>query len=148
MHSFELLLIDLGRNGGINMQNKTYWFSVIAAFVAMGVVAAGLSVVAAEQLASIMPISRGEEMLFEWQMAGYLTITLIFCYIYIKGRESGQWQEGAKYGAIFGVMMGGVSMLNYSILPIEMSAMVADMIINIVVYTVGGIVTAVIYKPS
>jgi len=130
------------------MKNKTYWFSVIAAFVAMGIVAAGLSMVAAKYLASIMLISRGEAMLFEWQMAGYLLITSIFCYIYIKGRERGGWQEGAKYGTIFGVMMGGVSMLNYSILPIEISTMVADIIINIIVYTVGGIVTAVIYKPS
>lgn len=130
------------------MQNKTYWLAVIAAFIAMGIVAVGLSMAAAEQLASITAISRGAAMLFEWQMAGYLLITAVFCYIYTKGRESGGWQEGAKYGAIFGILMCGISMLNYSIFPIEMSAMFADMIINVIVYTIGGIVTSVIYKPS
>ncbi len=121
------------------MANKTYWFSAIVAFVAMGVVAVGASMVAQDQLASIMAISRGEAMLMGWQMAGYFLITAVFVYIYTKSRQEGCWQEGARYGAIFGLIMCGVSMLNYSIFPIEIAAMVADIIINIIVLPWAGL---------
>ena len=84
----------------------------------MAIAGIGLSIAAAEQLSSIMAISRGEKnMLMEWQLGGYLLITIIFTYIYVKGRESGGWQEGAKYGAIFGLMMCGISMITYSMFP-------------------------------
>ena len=131
------------------MQNKSYWFAVIGSYITMAIAGIGLSIAAAEQMSSLMAISRGEEsMLMEWQLGGYLLITIIFTYIYVKGRESGGWQEGARFGALFGLMMCGVSMINYSLLPIEMAAMIADIVLNIIIYAIGGITVAVIYKPE
>lgn len=133
------------------MKNKTYWFSVIASFIAMGVVAFGTTMLAGSQMQSMMALGRpeAEMMSLIWvQMLGYFVITCVFVYIYSKGRESGSWQEGVRYGAIIGVLMCGVSMWSYSVYPWELQTLYADMIINIVVYTVGGIVTALIYKPA
>ena len=80
-------------------------------------------------------------------MGGYLVVTSVFCYIYIKGREAGDIIEGLKFGAMFGVLMCGISMVNYSTFPFEMMGMGADMIINIIVYSAGGVTASVVYKP-
>ena len=52
-----------------------------------------------------------------------------------------------KFGAMFGVLMCGISMVNYSTFPFEMMGMGADMIINIIVYSAGGVTASVVYKP-
>lgn len=128
--------------------NKTYWFSVVASFITMGVVAMGMSTVLMDQFASLMAISRGEQVLIEWQMGGYVLITLVFVYIYAKGRENGGWQEGGRYGITMGLLMCGVSIFYYSALPLTLDTLMADMVINIVTYTAGGIVVSLLYKPA
>jgi len=133
------------------MNIQRYFLAVIVSFIVMGFAGFGGSVIFAEQLSSFIAISRGMEgnaVLMPYSMLGYLIITAIFTYIYIVGRDAGKIAEGLKFGAMFGVMMSGISLINYSILPIEISAMVADMIINIVVYTIGGVVIAMLYKPK
>lgn len=133
------------------MNVQRYFLAVIVSFIVMGFAGFGGSVLFAEQLSSFIAISRGMEgnaVLMPYSMAGYLIITAIFTYIYIVGRDAGNVAEGLKFGAMFGVMMSGISLINYSILPIEISAMVADMVINIVVYTIGGATIAILYKPK
>ena len=133
------------------MTNKSYWLSVVAAFIAMGVVAATLVMLFGTQMASVMAAGRPmEEMqaLMPWQMGGYFLITCVFAHIYSKGLEGGGWKEGMRFGALFSLIMCGVSLLNYSVYPWEFQAMLADTFINVVFYTVGGIVVGLIYKPA
>lgn len=132
------------------MNIQRYLLAVIVSFIVMGFAGFGGSVIFAEQLSSFIAISRGMEgnaILMPYSMLGYLIITAIFTYIYIVGRDAGNIAEGLKFGAMFGVMMSGISLINYSILPIEMIALLVDMVINIVVYTIGGAVIAMLYKP-
>ncbi len=132
------------------MNISRYLIAVVVSFVVMGVVAFGGMTLGATQMSSLMAIARGPEDLAAmtgWGMAGYLIITAIFTYIYIKGREAGDAIEGAKFGLMFGVLMSGAGMVGYSMLPYEMTALVADTVINLIVYTLGGITVALIYKP-
>lgn len=133
----------------MNMQR--YILATIVSFIVMGLAGFGGSVLFAEQLSSFIAISRGMEgnaVLMPYSMLGYLIITAIFTYIYIVGREAGDILEGVKYGAMFGVMMSGMSLVYYSILPIQVSALIADSAINIIVYTIGGATIAFLYKPK
>ena len=133
------------------MNMSRYLMAVVVSFVVMGVVAFGGMTLGANQMSSLMAIARGPEDLAAmtgWGMVGYLIITAIFTYIYIKGREAGDAIEGAKFGVMFGLLMSGAGMVSYSMLPYEMAALVADTVINLIVYTVGGITIALIYKPA
>ncbi len=133
------------------MTNKHYWISVMAAFIGMGFVAAGLVSIFQEQMASMTAIGRSEEAMMSlmWvQMLGYFVITCIMVYIYSKFSQNDGWITGARYGGLIGLLMCGVSMLNYSMYPIELQTLYVDMIINIIVYTIGGIITALLYKPK
>ncbi|MBT5187413.1 MAG: hypothetical protein HOM01_11430 [Kordiimonadaceae bacterium] len=132
------------------MNMNRYIIAVVASFIVMGIIAFGLTTLMADQLASVFALSRGPEGMAEmggWSMGGYLVVTSVFCYIYIKGREAGDIIEGLKFGAMFGVLMCGISMVNYSTFPFEMMGMGADMIINIIVYSAGGVTASVVYKP-
>lgn len=133
------------------MNIQRYILAVVISFIVMGFAGFGGSVLFAEQLSSLIAISRGMEgnaVFMPYSMFGYLIITAIFTYIYIVGREAGDLIEGVKFGTMFGVMISGMSFVYYSILPVEINALIADVIINIIVYCIGGIVIALIYKPK
>jgi len=133
------------------MNKVKYTLAVIASFIVMGIAGVIGAAVAEDQMASIMEISRGEAgnaAMLPYGLLGYLLITIFFTYIYIVGRESGDIKEGAKFGAMFGVMMSGMILVNYSIFPFTATALVADMLINIIVYIFGGITISLIYKPK
>lgn len=132
------------------MKNKYYWFAVIAAYIAMGIVAPGLLVLLGSNMESMSAIGRpqAEMMSLIWvQLVGYFVITCVMVYIFSKGREGGGWMEGARFGVLIGLMMCGVSMWMYSVYPWELPAFYTDMFMNLVVYTVGGIVISLVYKP-
>lgn len=85
--------------------------------------------------------------LMGWAAGGYVVITAIFCYIFVKGREGRGWQEGLRYGALVGLFMGCMSIVNYALLPIELIAGITGLVQSVIIYAGGGIVTALIYKP-
>ncbi|MDG1438184.1 MAG: hypothetical protein P8P98_04350 [Emcibacteraceae bacterium] len=133
------------------MTNKFYWLSVVAAYITMGVVATGLVSVFGAQMQSMAaqgrPMDEMEAMM-GWQLGGYFLITSVFVYIYSKGRESGGWLEGARFGFIFSLAMCGVSLWSYNVYPWEFQTLLADMFINVVNYSIGGAVVGLIYKPA
>ena len=133
------------------MNIQKYIISVVVSFVVMGAAGFGGSVIFANQLASFIAISRGMEgnaVMAPYSMVGYLIITCVFAYFFIIMRDTGDIKEGTKCGLLFGVMMSGMSLVYYSMLPIELPALIADMMINIIVYTLGGIVISLLYKPK
>ncbi|MDG1857788.1 MAG: hypothetical protein P8I94_01715 [Emcibacteraceae bacterium] len=133
------------------MNMVKYTLAVIASYIVMGIAGVIGAAVAADQMISIMDISRGEvgnaEML-PYGLLGYLLITIFFTYIYVVGRQAGDIKEGAKFGAMFGIMMSGMVLVNYSIFPFTATALIADMLINVFVYILGGITVSLIYKPK
>ncbi len=133
------------------MTNVKYWLAVVAAFVAMGAAAQGLLFLLGGNMSSMTAIARPEAdmmRLFWVSLVGYFVITCAMTYIFTKGREGGGWMEGARFGAVIGVMMCGMSMWMYSVYPWELPAFYTDMFMNVVVYTVGGIVISLVYKPA
>lgn len=133
------------------MNIKRYWLSVVASFVAMAIAGMVSSMIFMEQLASFASIGRsvGEVMdMMPLMMAAYFVITMVFCYLYTILRKSGDIKEAIKIGLLFGIMISGITWVNYSMLPFEMPALIADNLINLFTYTVGGIVVSVIYKPA
>jgi hypothetical protein len=133
------------------MNIKKYCLAVVAAYIVMAICGIVGSILAAEQLASFAKIGRSDAELMEMMplsMGAYFVITAIFCYIYVKGREAGDIKEGAKFGIMFGILMSGMAWVYYSALPYEMPALIADNVINIVTYAIGGIVVSLTYKPA
>lgn len=133
------------------MNSKSYIISVIATYVVMSILGVASQMVTMEQMASYVPLLRPQAELVAmapFMYIGYLVITIFFCYIYIKGRETGGWMEGLKYGVIFGLMMSGMSLVVFATLPIDMSALITEIVVTIVIYAVGGITTALVYKPT
>ncbi len=133
------------------MKNIRYWLAVVAAYVAMGAAAPVMVMLLGDQLASQAAIGRPEAdlmRLFWVSLVGYFVITCVMVYIFSRGREGKGWMEGARFGALIGLMMCGTSMWMYSVYPWELPALYTDMFINIVVYTLGGIVISLVYKPA
>lgn len=133
------------------MKNKYYWFAVIASYIAMGVIAPSMLMLLGDNMTSMAAIGREETEMMNlmWvQLLGYFVITCVMVYIFSKGREGKGWMEGARFGLLIGLMMCGVSMWMYSVYPWELPAFYTDMFINIVVYTIGGIVISRVYKPA
>ena len=133
------------------MNTKSYGIAVIATYVVMSILGVASSMITMEQMASYIAIARPEAELMAmapWMYVGYLIVTVIFCYIYVKGRESGGWIEGARFGLLFGVLMSGISMVMYSALPVDMTALITEIIVTLIIYTVGWITVGTVYKPS
>ena len=133
------------------MNVKSYVFAVIASYFAMAIAGVVSDLATREQMASLLMISRGEEgmaAMMGWMLFGYLVSTILFCYIFVKGRDNGGVGEGVRFGAIFGVAMCGPILVNYSIFPYEMIAMVTQAVLTVLIYIIGGIVASLVYKPA
>lgn len=133
------------------MNVKSFIYAIIASYFAMAVAGIVGDLATKEQMASLIAISRGEEgmgAMMAWMLLGYLISTIVFCYIFIKGRNKGGIGEGIKFGAIFGVGMSGAILVNYSMFPYEMIAMITQVVLIILIYIIGGIVASLVYKPA
>lgn len=84
--------------------------------------------------------------------AGYVVsvmVSLLFTYIFIKGREGKGIQEGVRFGIIiwlFWAVPMNVSM--YVMLPIPYPIVVRWILFSLLEMLIAGILVAVIYKPK
>jgi tryptophan-rich sensory protein len=133
------------------MNVKKYILAVIAAYVAMAVVGIGSDSLLMPYYDSFnaisRPLSEMEAMMPVFLLA-YLLQTFVFCYIYVKGRESGTAVEGLRYGAIIGVFVGLGQVVLSTALPLSVETVVAGFIAYMVIYAIGGLATALVYKPK
>jgi uncharacterized PurR-regulated membrane protein YhhQ (DUF165 family) len=77
-----------------------------------------------------------------------LVATLLFTYIFVKGRENKGIVEGVRYGIIiwlFMIVPMNVSM--WVLLPIPYIIIVRWMLVGLLEMLIAGILVAVIYKP-
>lgn len=131
------------------MNVQRFVMAVVAVFVTFGAVFAGLApLVFADQFAAISAaIGLNEEpKLVIW--AGRILITVVFCYIFLQGREGKGIVEGVRYGLLIGLLMVGVDLDWFAYTDIGLSDGIAAWITTIVGYVAAGAVMAAVYKPN
>ncbi|MCP5381734.1 MAG: hypothetical protein H6912_05135 [Kordiimonadaceae bacterium] len=133
------------------MNNRSFIITVVASYVIMAIAGIITDMATKVQMASYFAIGRSEQdmaAMMPWLLIGYLITTTVFCYFFVKGREGGGVMEGVRFGACFGVMISGTVLVSYSALPFDMTALITQIVANIVIYMIGGAVAALVYKPA
>lgn len=133
------------------MNIKRFWLAVVAAYIAMSISGMVGSMIFMDQLESYAALGRGQEEIYgmmPYMFGAYIVMTIIFVYIYVQIRKTGDIIEGAKLGALIGIFTSCLTWVLYSMLPFEMPALIADNVINISSNIVGGMVMAKVYKPA
>jgi hypothetical protein len=75
--------------------------------------------------------------------------SVLFCYIFVRGREGRGIFEGIRYGAIIGVFYSLVQSYEmYAVLPIPYHLALSWFLSGLAFCMVAGIVVAGIYKPA
>ncbi|WP_321394778.1 hypothetical protein [Emcibacter sp.] len=133
------------------MNMSRFIMAVVAAYIVMAVVGFGSDMVLKQYYDSYMAIARPEAEMMAMMplfLVAYLVQTVLFCYIYIRGRETGDLMEGIRFGILIGVFMGTTNVILYTGLPLSMETLVAGISAGIAVYICGGIAAALVYKPA
>jgi len=131
------------------MNMKRLLLAIVAAYVAMSILGIATEVLLADftiQMKAISRMGADLEAHAMWMYLGYFIVTILFCYIYAHHHEGKGWQEGARYGLLIGLMMSGISMVMYATMPFDGTEVFISALAGVVIYTVGGIVTALVYK--
>ncbi|MBT5073659.1 MAG: hypothetical protein HOJ34_12335 [Kordiimonadaceae bacterium] len=133
------------------MNIKRFWMAVVAAYIAMTISGIIGSMIFMDQLSSYSALGRPEEELYgmmPYMFGAYIVMTIVFVYLYVNIRKTGDIVEGAKFGALIGILVSCLTWVLYSMLPFEMPALIADNVINLSSNIVGGMVMAKVYKPA
>jgi hypothetical protein len=81
-------------------------------------------------------------------MLGVLVAAIGATYIYAKGYEGGSGvAEGARFGAVIGVFVVGISIINYAVLNIGRRLAVGMALAGFVEWVLLGVVIGLVYKP-
>ena len=131
------------------MNIQRYLMASVAVFVVFGIVFVGAATtVFADQFAAIAQSfgMSDEPTWVSW--LGRVLLTLVFCYIFIQGREGKGLAEGARYGLLIGLLMLGVDLDWYGYKDIGLTNGIAGWVTGIVAYVAGGVTVAAIYKPE
>lgn len=135
------------------MNNKTFWIGFVIVFVVMQVIGYVVhEIMLAETYASLADSFRPREemMSMMWMMtiSGALTL-LLFCYIYTKGRESGDVMEGVRYGTLIGLFINiPMTIDQHVIYVIPGNLAVTWFVTGMISFIIAGAIFAGIYKPS
>jgi hypothetical protein len=81
--------------------------------------------------------------------AGLLLAMAVATLIYAKGYEGGAgFPEGARFGALIGLFMAGVTVGNYAVFNIGSRLAGSMVIAGLVEWTLVGIVIGLVYRPA
>jgi hypothetical protein len=81
--------------------------------------------------------------------AGLLVTMLVATYIYAKGYEGGAGlMEGARFGAIIGVFLAGMTLGNYAVFNIGSDLALSMGVAALVEWTIVGTVIGLVYRPA
>jgi hypothetical protein len=81
--------------------------------------------------------------------AGLLLAMAVATFIYAKGYEGGAgFPEGARFGALIGLFMAGVTVGNYAVFNIGSRLAGSMVIAGLVEWTIVGIVIGLVYRPT
>lgn len=133
------------------MNTKRFALSVVAAYVAYLVMAYVVDLLFKGQFESLSALFRPQEdmdALLPVMLFGYFVYTVMFCYIFVKGREGGGLAEGARYGLFIGLLFAGIDIAWHAYLPITVTTTIFWVLIDVVMAVVAGVVVAAVYKPE
>ncbi|MDG1707436.1 MAG: hypothetical protein P8H03_01675 [Emcibacteraceae bacterium] len=133
------------------MNVKKYWLAVTAAFIITASYGISIGIATMDQFVTIVAMSRNDAEIIQLMPLTLLSnfiITMIIGYFYIKLRKTGDIIEGAKIGALFGILMSAVTWMYFSILSIDIYVIIVDSFTNIMIYTVTVMILSFIYKPK
>jgi hypothetical protein len=133
------------------MNIKRFIWAVVAVFVAIQITDPLIhSFLLAKSYAALKDLWRPNMMSKMWIMLlNYLMFSILFVYIFSKGREGKGIIEGIRFGIIAGFFVYIFSILNqYVVYPLPFSLVLQWGIYGIIQYALYGIVTALIYIPK
>jgi len=80
---------------------------------------------------------------------GLLLTMFVATYIYAKGYEGGAGlQEGARFGALFGLFLAGMTLGNYAVFNIGSQLAASMAVAALVEWTIVGTVIGLVYRPA
>lgn len=75
--------------------------------------------------------------------------SVIFSYIFVKGREGKGWMEGVRFGALIGLFVSlPMAYDTYTVMPIPYDLALKWFLSGMVASIVLGVVAALVYKPE
>jgi hypothetical protein len=83
-----------------------------------------------------------------WMWIVYALLSVMFCYIFLKGYENKGVMEGVRYGLLIGILMAHGSFVMYAVMPIPFAMAVYWIVDALVLCTVSGAILAAVYKPA
>jgi len=125
---------------------------IVAVYIVLQALAAFFhAVVFAAQFAEYETILRpGDDMAenLPWILLAHLVQTTAFAVIFVKGYTGGGVAEGVRFGILGGLLMGATELVWAAALPLSMSTAFLTFATGFVMWLVGGILLALIYKPK
>lgn len=79
---------------------------------------------------------------------GQITMTILFCYIFLQGYEGKGVGEGVRFGLLMGLFSTGSSIELYGLVDAPLSAAYVVMAVDLLAWVVAGAALALIYKPK
>ena len=124
---------------------------VVIYFVAYVIATLYSDVIFKDQYAAFKALTRPDVQSAGYMTAmllGYLVMTSLFCFIFTKGYENKGLPEGLRYGLLMGILLATADWYYGILLPVSMTLVLLNTILDIIIWTVAGLILAAIYKPK
>ncbi len=102
----------------------------------------------ARQLEGMMREGFAGSSFFYWQLVGYLVLVTFFALIFTYGYERRGIGEGVRYGILMGVLLGAADFAWMIGFPVSLRDAMLLFLTDVIMWTVAGVVLAVIYRPA
>lgn len=131
------------------MFNKKIIVSTVSVFVTMmayGFLVYGLALdnFYKEYAGNLAIRAEGEE-LMHWLAVGQLLMAYGFVWVWHHGVKGTGIAEGLRFGFAMGIFWGGVEMINYAFMPMDLIAMVVSYVADIAMMMVAGVVLSIVW---
>jgi len=83
-----------------------------------------------------------------WILLAHLVQVGAFAVIFVKGYEGRGIMEGVRFGILGGLLLGGTELVWALALPLSLSTAFLSFATSFVMWLIGGILLALIYKPK
>jgi len=85
---------------------------------------------------------------FIWLVLGQLVISVMFCFIFLKGYENKGVMEGVRYGGLISLLFIGPNLIFYAVQPLPLNLIVYWSIGGLIEVMIAGAILALIYQPA
>lgn len=115
----------------------------VAAFLHMVVFAAQFA-----EYQSVMRPADDMSAVMLWVLLAHLVQVGAFAVIFVKGYEGRGIMEGVRFGILGGLLLGATELVWALALPLSLSTAFLSFATSFVMWLIGGVLLALIYKPK